>query len=164
MYGAYSDHLEPNQPTRTQPAVAQHEDGRSGASSWRPAEEPPRGYARSPSGPGYTANVRQETAVPRQRYSTIPEENYRPAPRQDFSHPLAPTSPLKPNSAKSESAERSFQCVKRFFVRQARPSAVLLTLSTPHQHISVRLPHQSRLPLCRISVPRRGRTCREPRP
>ncbi|KWU44620.1 hypothetical protein RHOSPDRAFT_33698 [Rhodotorula sp. JG-1b] len=108
MYGAYSDHLEPNQPTRTQPAVAQHEDGRSGASPWRPAEEPPRGYARNQSGPGYTANVRQEPAVPRQRYSSIPEENYRPAPRQDFSHPLAPTSPLKPNSAKLESAERSF--------------------------------------------------------
>lgn len=120
MYGPYSDCHEPNQPARTQPAVAQHEDGRSLAamSSWRPAEEPPRGFARSQSGPGYPANVRQETTVPRQRNSTTPAENSRPAPRQDFSHPLAPTSPMKPNSARSESAERSFQCVE--FLR--RPS------------------------------------------
>ncbi|GAA5968958.1 hypothetical protein JCM8115_002165 [Rhodotorula mucilaginosa] len=110
LHRPYTDRLEPVQPARAQPALAQHEDGRSLAamSFWRPAEEQPRGFTRSQSGPGYTMNGQQEAAGPRQRYSTIPGENYRPAPRQDFSHPHAPTSPLKANSARSDSAERSF--------------------------------------------------------
>lgn len=159
LYRPYGDHLEPNEPARAQPAVAQCEDGRSLAamSSWRPAEEPLRGFARNQPGPGFTVNGRQEPAVPRQRYSTIPEENNRSAPRQDFTHPRAPTSPLKPTSARSESAERSFQCVQNKISTLSRPtdrcpfadiertSSARISWTTSQEPASI-LPHQRSSP------------------